>query len=344
MGPVSAPLYLAVDGGNSKTDVVVGAADGRVLAFLRGPTASPDALGVAGAMTMLDTLVGAARSRAALPAGAPIARVDVLLAGADLPAQVERLRREVAGLRWAAACGVDNDAFALLRAGTANPDAIAVVCGAGSNCVGRRADGRTARFPAFGPDSGDWGGGHHLAALALWHAARAEDGRGPRSALVDAVTGYFGLPTVERVSAALHLREVGRDRLYGLSEVLFAVAAGGDRVAGAVVRRQADEVIAQVRVAAGRLELLDRAYAVVLGGGVLAARHPQLHDAVVAGVARLSPLATVAATTDPPAAGAALLAVDALHGGATPPAVEARVRDALLEEPARYAGRAGRPG
>ena len=78
---------------------------------------------------------------------------------------------------------MDNDTFALLRAGTDSPDAIAVVCGAGINCVGRAADGRIARFPALGMLSGDWGGGQHLAALALWHAARAEDGRGPATAL-----------------------------------------------------------------------------------------------------------------------------------------------------------------
>ena len=34
--------YLAIDGGNSKTDVMVGAEDGRVLAFARGPGSSPD--------------------------------------------------------------------------------------------------------------------------------------------------------------------------------------------------------------------------------------------------------------------------------------------------------------
>ncbi|WP_213450605.1 N-acetylglucosamine kinase [Rhizomonospora bruguierae] len=335
---MSAPLYLAVDGGNSKTDVVFGDAGGGVRAFLRGPTASPDILGVPGAMAMLDRLVGAARTRAGLPAGAPVARADLLLAGADLPSQVARLTREAAALGWAAAVRVDNDAFALLRAGTAHPDAVVVVCGAGSNCLGRRADGRTARFPAFGPLSGDWGGGHHLAELALWHAARAEDGRGPASALVAAVTDYFGLATVERVSAALHLGEVPRERLYGLSEALFAVAAAGDPVAAKVVRRQADEVLAQIRVAAGRLDLLGRAFAVVLGGGVLAARHPLLHDAIVAGLADLAPAATVSGVADRPAAGAALLAADALHGGATPAEVEERVRSALREKPAQYLG------
>src|SRR5204863_1081494 len=143
-----------------------------------------------------------------IPPHTPVAQASVFLAGADLPVEVERLYKEVAALSWAERSTVDNDTFALLRAGTSNPDAVAVVCGAGINCVGRTADGRTARFPSLGNISGDWGGGHHLASLALWHAARGEDGRGPTTALTTAVAAHFGRATIEGVSAGLHLGEL----------------------------------------------------------------------------------------------------------------------------------------
>ena len=54
---------------------------------------------------------------------------------------------------------VDNDTFAVLRAGTERGWGVAVVCGAGINCVGVSPDGRHARFPALGTITGDWGGG-----------------------------------------------------------------------------------------------------------------------------------------------------------------------------------------
>ena len=180
---MSAALFLAVDGGNSKTDVVIGTADGKVLAFLRGPGSSPHVLGVPGALLLLDRLVRAGRLAAGLPDGVRLSRAAVFIAGADLPVEVERLRAELTGLDLADQHVVDNDTFALLRAGTDEPDAVAVVCGAGINCVARTADGRTARFLSLGAISGDWGGGHHLAQLALWHAVRGEDGRGPATAL-----------------------------------------------------------------------------------------------------------------------------------------------------------------
>ena len=173
-------------------------------------------------------------------------RAEVYIAGADLPVEVDVLSKAVGEAGWAREHRVDNDLFALLRAGTSNPDAVAVVCGAGINCVGRSADGRTARFPSLGPISGDWGGGHHLAELTLWHAARGEDGRGPATALSAAVAAHFGRATVEEVSAGLHLGELNRQRVRDLAPVLFAVAAAGDPVARGVVAKQAREVVALV--------------------------------------------------------------------------------------------------
>jgi N-acetylglucosamine kinase-like BadF-type ATPase len=66
---------------------------------------------------------------------------------------------------------VENDSFALLRAGTADANAVAVVCGAGINCVGTRADGKTSRFLSLGKISGDWGGGNQLGYDTLWHGS-----------------------------------------------------------------------------------------------------------------------------------------------------------------------------
>jgi N-acetylglucosamine kinase-like BadF-type ATPase len=325
-------LFLAVDGGNSKTDVVLGTAAGEVLAFVRGPGSSPHSLGVPGCLQLLDKLITGALSAAGVAAGTRIEQISVYIAGADLPAEVERLHAAVTSMGWAGAVVVDNDTFALMRAGTSDPDAIAVVCGAGINCVGRTADGRTARFLALGEISGDWGGGQHLAELALWYAARGEDGRGRPTALSAAVAGHFGRACVESVSEGLHVGEIPPTRIGELSPVLFAVAAAGDAVAAEIVGRQVDEVLALHRVAADRLGLRYAPHAVVLGGGVLRARHPHLHEPVLAGLRAHAPRAEVTVVTDPPVVGAALLALDAVVAG---PGAEQVLREALRRGPER---------
>jgi len=320
-------LYLAVDGGNSKTDVVLGTAHGEVLGFVRGPTSSPHNIGLTGTIEVLRDLIAAARADAGLAAGTPIDLAAVYLAGADLPIEVQRLHAAISSQSWTTRTIVDNDCFALLRAGTSMPDAIAVVCGAGNNCVGRAADGRTARFVALGPISGDWGGGHDLAEHTLRMAARGEDGRGDETSLSRAVADHFGYSTVEEVSIALHLGELDLTRVRELTPLLFDIATAGDPVAGRLIRRQVTEILTQHRVAATRLDLLHAPHALVLGGGVLRAQHPVLHRQVVEGALAQAPQVKISVLATPPVVGAALLALDDLG---TAGRAEADLRAALI--------------
>jgi N-acetylglucosamine kinase-like BadF-type ATPase len=320
------PFYLGIDGGNSKTDVILGTADGHILAFVRGPGSSPHNLGLRGAIELLDELIATARAQAALSPADTVEVAAVYLAGADLPIEVAELLTAVVARGWARRTLVDNDCFALLRAGTAMPDAVAVVCGAGSNCVGVAGDGRTVRFPALGPISGDWGGGHELAEQALRYAARGEDGRGTPTALSAAIAARFGRPTVEAVSIALHRGDLPMDAIHQLTPLLFELAGAGDAIAGRIVARQVAEILAQYRVAAGRLAIRARPHALVLGGGVLRARNPLLNDAVIAGARAWSPRVRISVLEESPVIGAALLALDAL-GRAH--AAESRLRAAL---------------
>jgi N-acetylglucosamine kinase-like BadF-type ATPase len=298
---------LAVDAGNSKTDVAVVAADGTVLATARGGGFRPPVVGVETAMDALGDAVG----RAFAAAGVESAEhVSACLANADFPVEEEQLAAALHARAWGTSVEVRNDTFAILRAGITEPRGVAVVCGAGINCVGMRPDGRTARFPALGRISGDWGGGWGLAEEALWHAARAEDGRGEETELVRALPAHFGYPTMLALIEALHLEEVEPVRRHELTPVLFATAAGGDLVARALVDRLADEVVTMATVALTRLDLLEEETPVLLGGGVLAAQHPQLSDGIRDLLAVRAPKAVPRVVTASPVLGAALLGLD----------------------------------
>jgi N-acetylglucosamine kinase-like BadF-type ATPase len=300
---------LAIDAGNSKTDVAVVTAAGEVLATARGGGFRPPAVGVAAALDALAEPVG----RAFADAGVTfVSHVSACLANADLPVEEEELATALQARGWGAAVEVRNDTFAILRAGVAEPRGVAVVCGAGINCVGMRPDGRTARFPAIGRISGDWGGGWGLAEEALWFAARAEDGRGEPTALARTLPGHFGLPTMYALIEALHLEHVGHDRRHELTPVLFTTAAEGDAVARSIVARLAEEVTVMATVALTRLDLLDEETPVLLGGSVLTAGHALLDDGIRELLAARAPKADVHVVTASPVLGAALLGLDRL--------------------------------
>ncbi|MEV7404007.1 BadF/BadG/BcrA/BcrD ATPase family protein [Streptomyces sp. NPDC091267] len=304
---------LAIDAGNSKTDVALIGADGTVLSTARGGGFQPPVVGIGTAVDALGSAVERALASAGVGHGT-VGHVSACLANADLPVEEEQLTEALLARGWGRTVEVRNDTFAILRAGVDEPRGVAVVCGAGINCVGMVPDGRTARFPAIGRISGDWGGGAGLAEEALWFAARAEDGRGEPTELVRTLPGHFGLDSMYALIEALHLGRIGYERRHELTPVLFATGAAGDPVARALVDRLAEEVVAMASVALSRLGLLDEQAPVVLGGSVLAARHPQLDDRIAELLAARAPKAVVRVVKESPVLGAGLLGLD--HTGA----------------------------
>ncbi|WP_214414636.1 N-acetylglucosamine kinase [Sphaerisporangium fuscum] len=317
---------LAVDGGNSKTDIALVAEDGTVLARGRGPGFVPQSAGVPAAIDVIGEAVRHALGEAARPPYAD--HVAAYVAGADLPVEEDLLREEILTRGYGREVVVGNDTFALLRAGASRAYGVAVVCGAGINAVGVAPSGAVARYPALGKISGDWGGGFGLGEEVLWHAVRAEDGRGPATLLLEALRGHFGTRSAEEVVLGLHFGDIAAERLHGLVPALLTAAREGDAVARSLVERQADEVTVMGVVALRRLGMLAQPCEVVLGGGVLTARDPLLTALVEERYAAQAPSATLVVTDVPPIVGAALLGLD--HLGA-PAAAAARLRASFTE-------------
>ncbi|GAA2140882.1 BadF/BadG/BcrA/BcrD ATPase family protein [Kitasatospora kazusensis] len=325
------PGVLAIDAGNSKTDVALVGADGRVLGSARGGGFQPQLVGAEAAIAGLVPLVEAVTAEAGLSPGQLLtSHVSACLANADLPVEEERLEAAVAARPWGRSSAVCNDTFGLLRAGIENARGVAVVCGAGINCVGLLPDGRTARFPALGTLTGDWGGGGGLATECMWYAARAEDGRGRPTGLSAAIARHFGLPGANAVAEAMHLGLVERERLHEIVRLLFTEAQAGDAVALELIDRQADEIARLAVIALTRLDLLAEPVPVVLGGGVLASREPLLLDNVIARLSAGAPLAEPRIVVAPPVLGAALLGLDhlAATGRGGGPTAQHRLRGA----------------
>jgi N-acetylglucosamine kinase-like BadF-type ATPase len=324
------PEVLAIDGGNSKTDIALVAADGSLLATARGPgLRSAEDLG-----PWLEALAGKiarAQHQAGLTGQVAARHISACVANADLPEEEERLAAALRALGWSTTTEVANDTFAVLRAGLEDPEnhwGVAVTCGAGINCVAVDPSGRRAGYLALGEISGDWGGGFGLGLAALWWAVRAEDGRGPQTALREAVPAHFGMRSVRDVTIGLHLGKIDEETVLELAPLLLAVAGTGDKVARDLVRRQAEEICLMAVAAMRRVDLAERRTPVVLGGGLLTARDPVLTSEVTERFAAAAPQAVVVIVAVPPVAGAALLGLD--HAGAGPDA-ERRLRAAYHE-------------
>jgi N-acetylglucosamine kinase-like BadF-type ATPase len=311
---------IAVDGGASKTHLARLGRDGELISLVRGRESSPQNLGLEQALAVLDGLFEKAGGT---PGEAEIAQLN--MSGVDFPSEEQELEEAIEARRWAERTIVDNDTFAVLRAGTERGWGVAVVCGSGINCVGVAADGRHARFPALGQITGDWGGGTDVGYAALFAAARSEDGRGPKTTLEQAVPAYFGLATPAELAEAIHRGRVPAQRLVELPPVVFAEAER-DEVASQIVNRLGWEIHAMARVAIERLDLAAEPVEVLLGGGLLQSGDGRLSDQVERALRDVAPKVSVTAPSSPPIVGAALLGLDALGADAD---AQRRARDEL---------------
>ncbi|MGN6792555.1 MAG: N-acetylglucosamine kinase [Streptosporangiaceae bacterium] len=360
------PAALAIDGGNSKTDVALVAQDGTLLALVRGP-GMPTRLSEE-TVQVIDDLIRSAVKLAgqrerdgadvAVTAGGAVATIGDgvattpdgstglvaahlvgCIANVDLPAEERELERLLADQGWTRTTTVANDTYAVLRAGLDDVPAagaerhwgVGVTCGTGINCIGVAPDGRTAGFLALGMSTGDWGGGGGIGIEAQWNAVRAADGRGPQTALREAVPSYFGLKEPLDVAEALHLGEISWDRIASLVPVVLQVADAGDEVARSIVLRLANEVFLLIKSAVTRLGLAAEPVPVVLGGGVLAAGNPLLTETTTTLITDAIPGAYVRVLRQVPVVGAALMGLDQAEAS-----VEAkhRLRDAFASRPA----------
>jgi N-acetylglucosamine kinase-like BadF-type ATPase len=101
-------------------------------------------------------------------------------------------------------------------------------------------------------------------------------------------------------------------QLGAITPLLFRVAADGDEVAGSIVERLAAEVAGLTEVLIRRLGLDGVEVPLVLGGGVLRARHPQFDEALTRQIEVRSLHVARRVPQQTPVYGAALLAMDDL--------------------------------
>jgi N-acetylglucosamine kinase-like BadF-type ATPase len=310
-------VVLGVDAGNSKTELLVATLDGELSALVRGPGTNAHGLGADRCIADIARLVERARLQQPAEHGA------FFLCGVDIPSDIVEVTEAVDRTGWVRAATVDNDTFALLRAGSDAAYVVAVVCGAGINCAGRAADGRVARYPSLGWETGDWGGSVMLGRDVLFHAARGEDGRGRPTALTEIVRAHFGM-SIPDVGEAIHYGRIGAGRLGELAQAVVRAAEEGDAVAGELVTRLAEELVLMVVRALADLDA--ESADVVLGGGMLRDGSGPLFDQVIARLGEVAPAARPVAAVDPPVVGAALVALDAVGA---PAEAGARLRAAV---------------
>ncbi|MGE0545819.1 MAG: N-acetylglucosamine kinase [Kofleriaceae bacterium] len=147
---------------------------------------------------------------------------------------------------------------------------VLVLAGTGSVVLGIGGDGRRVKVGGWGPVYGDEGSGHYIGRQALRAAARAQDGRGPTTVLLEAMTGALGVSGFgQSISVVYGDRPMAPRDLAALTPIAYEAAKSGDAVARQIFVDAGDDLAEAVVAAIRRLDDLGAAPLVSYQGGVL---------------------------------------------------------------------------
>ena len=290
-------LFLGIDGGGTKTQVLIGRSNGHdweVLGAGQGGPSNPRAVGFETAFENITSAVVAAWSDCGLPKR-PIDRAAVCLAGAGREDEQVKVRSWMIEQGIALRVQMISEAEAVLAAArsqgletcvTTSDESgaeaeVALICGTGSLAWGRRADqtSRVARSGGWGYLLGDEGSGYWIGQQLLQLACRAADGRSKDELVLQAVLKHLSLIPASELVAWCYGDSASRNRIANLAKLAFELRSM-DTVA-AIINHAATELALMIAAVIEQLEV--HSFTLAVAGSVVVAQ-PDFQQQILAGL------------------------------------------------------------
>jgi N-acetylglucosamine kinase-like BadF-type ATPase len=269
--------FAGIDGGGTKTAVVVVDESGNEFFRSRTATSNAAVVGHEVAGTTLRTAIEEVHR--ALPTGTTLRAAWFGLSGSDRPEDQARLRPFVEDL--VPTIRMTNDARLVLTALTGGVG-VAAVSGTGSIAYGQNSQGEFARAGGWGHVFSDEGSGFDLARRMFDAFARDVDGRGPKTSLTARLTEELQLTEPFRLIAWVYAPTTTKGDIAKMASIVIEENDAGDQVAKDIVERSASELAAMVCAVARRLGFTSPLPLAVTGGTLVHA--PAFREAVLAAV------------------------------------------------------------
>jgi N-acetylmuramic acid 6-phosphate etherase len=264
-------LWIGIDGGGTKTSVLLARGDRRSFQIVGRGASGPSnvhGVGFQSATRNLEEGIGRAFEDAKRKSGR-VAGICFGLAGAGRKDDQDRLIEWAKRQNLADRIDVRGDVELLLHAEGGAGHGIAVVCGTGSVVWGRSPTGEIARAGGWGPLLGDETSGYGLVLAAVRAVLLAAEGRGPRTLLTEMLSTAFEVDDPNRIVSRVHSGEWDRTRIADLAPRILDAEERGDEVAVSLVdtlHRQTAEAVLSVK---DRLKLEGKTTLALTGGLLL---------------------------------------------------------------------------
>jgi N-acetylglucosamine kinase-like BadF-type ATPase len=268
MTETSNQLYVAIDGGGTKTVCLVASSSGEVLGYGIGGAANTNFTTVEQAHQSLSDAITGAWQAAGSPSHAPQAAV---LTGPVPSALAEEILRQETGAAALQHAQEGLSAWYAALAFTRYECGVTIGAGTGAVAQGFNRKREQATASAWGGLFGDEGGAYWIAIEGMRAVARAEDGRDPPTALRQGLAGMFPFTNLWDFVHMVYQKPLHRREIAAFSPVVSRVAADGDAKAQEILRRAGHELAEAVIAVIRRLGMSDEKFPLVPFGSVFKA-------------------------------------------------------------------------
>jgi N-acetylglucosamine kinase-like BadF-type ATPase len=297
---------LGVDGGGTKTDVVIADENGKVISSASNGGANWERMGIAQALDSLEEVITKAATDAGISTS-EISSASFAIAGIDWPEDI-KLYTPITKRLGISKYEIMNDSFAALYAGSDTLEGIVSIAGTGGKTAGIY---RGKKAQSMGMELGEGGGAGQLVGLALEYIAMQFHNTVSASALYELIPKAMGKKPGVEFFESVARSGVRLDE--SLAPLVFDLAEKDDVGALYAVTRTALQHAKDVCGIAKQLGIKNEEINVVRAGGLHTASNKAFDNEFENYLIQNLPNAKLMVLSTAPVMGAVLSAIGALN-------------------------------
>ncbi|SEA67957.1 BadF-type ATPase [Thalassobacillus cyri] len=262
--PSNNRYFIGIDGGGTKTELVIGDETGKVILSKIGASTNLKSRKETQVRNTVHQLL-----KDAIPTIPE--HIFVAAAGGDRREDKHRWKswiREIVGTD--SVITVENDAIAALAGTTFSKQGTVLIAGTGSIIYSFQHGAEPIRTGGWGYLLGDEGSGYDIGKRGLQAVMQAYDGRQGETALTDRILKRYGLKNPEELITFIYEHEYPRQVIASTANDVIAAVSEGDTVAGSIVETAIQELL---QLIAAHRKKAQAASPIVLAGGVFQSRY-----------------------------------------------------------------------
>jgi len=258
---------VGVDGGGTKTELVLIDRSGNVIGREKGGTTN---FQVVGGKKLKEEISGCL-VRLMNSTNIPSHKLDQIflgLAGAGRESDRKEITNLFSDTEFDGKVTVDSDAVVALAGAFGTAPGIIIISGTGAICFGMNHEGKVVRSGGWGYLLGDEGSGYFIGREALIAALKDFDGRGEKTTLRTEIERHFNLNSIDQIIPQIYQNKIDRVAIANLAPIVFDQAKQGDEHAEEIIRHSGRELGVLARAVAQKMNFMNEEIKVALIGSI----------------------------------------------------------------------------